>query len=710
MSREILITATFREFDGGDNDQIQREFLRALEAQSYQNFRLIVTNFKEKNTLDVLKQFKIKFEYHQSNLPHYCSFTQVVENGISHIKPQSHILLWTNADMVMPTNFLQTVIDEFKDGYSGTCFPQKIYASLDDFNSNTPVWSEGSKGVNYREKNHWKSEGVEGMYNIDPNHWLPDIVFIDGDNFLDERNKELFLAHRLDGSWPGICQNLMFGFLNKEGSPRVNIVYKSQIKEILNNYANIKNPSIQDHIEAKVRQFKGTEKAYDVIDNFCQAMNYPDKWRYTHPFTKLNQVEAYTVLGTNDEKMAFQLYLKLWKSKYEKEFRQSELNLANKRLADVEPKYYDILGSKSWRLTKPLRKSLRLAKRLVSSTKARNSGGDLKAQLESHPPHFQRIPESVPNINERQYMWTVQRTLRSPLWRNKISSEVAKLIRQNHGGLKSPISKDVTEYVNSMKDQGLARLPDILSQNQIEDILSYMRHKSILDFYNDNRTFKIENIPEGSMMGRLTPADTVNCPHVMKALNHPQVLKVAEEFLGAPPTISVCLIMTSLDNGVQAKEMQLFHRDSDDYKCCKLFVYLTDVESVDHGPHVYVKNSSSFEQIEKKLKLKFGEKYDPEKTWKYFEMRRFSDQEIFEIFDSEDIEFILGNKGTSFMADNFGIHRGVPTTKGHRILLQAQYSLSPTALFNYNPQDKVMGADSYHQYVNRLYFKPNLPL
>ncbi len=54
--REIIICVTFREFDGSTNDLIQRRFLDSLSQQTYRNFRLVVTNFREKNVAGDLER------------------------------------------------------------------------------------------------------------------------------------------------------------------------------------------------------------------------------------------------------------------------------------------------------------------------------------------------------------------------------------------------------------------------------------------------------------------------------------------------------------------------------------------------------------------------------------------------------------------------------------------------------------------------------
>ena len=46
-NKRIIIATTFRDFIGNDNDKIQFAFLDSIKSQSYTNYELVVTKFKE---------------------------------------------------------------------------------------------------------------------------------------------------------------------------------------------------------------------------------------------------------------------------------------------------------------------------------------------------------------------------------------------------------------------------------------------------------------------------------------------------------------------------------------------------------------------------------------------------------------------------------------------------------------------------------------
>ena len=86
-----------------------------------------------------------------------------------------------------------------------------------------------------------------------------------------------------------------------------------------------------------------------------------------------------------------------------------------------------------------------------------------------------------------------------------------------------------------------------------------------------------------------------------------------------------------------------FHVDSN-YRSIKAFIYLTDVNTLEDGPYCYVKGTHVDTPFRKVNKL-LGEKEAP-------------------FTDHLDITPIIGKKGTLILADQSGIHRGIPQKQG----------------------------------------------
>ena len=174
------------------------------------------------------------------------------------------------------------------------------------------------------------------------------------------------------------------------------------------------------------------------------------------------------------------------------------------------------------------------------------------------------------------------------------------------------------------------------------------------------------------------------CPSVLDLVNHPAVLRLAARYLGCTATLSSLGIRWSFPARAGAVDTQLFHRDPDDWRFLKLFVYLTDVDA-DAGPHVFVAGSH--------------------RTAGRLRARPYETDEIERRYGRDALLTLTGPRGTSFVADTYGIHRGAVPLARPRLILQAQYSLLPvfSLLYRPMPAEPRPGLDPY---VSRLLISP----
>jgi hypothetical protein len=111
----------------------------------------------------------------------------------------------------------------------------------------------------------------------------------------------------------------------------------------------------------------------------------------------------------------------------------------------------------------------------------------------------------------------------------------------------------------------------------------------------------------------------------------------------------------SLKGHAQGEHAELFHRDVDDWRFLKLFVYLTDVDD-EAGPHAFVPGSQSAPKL-----LRIG---------------RYADDQVIESFGPGAIQYYRGPRGTAFLENTFGLHKGLPPRTRNRLMFQVVYSLS----------------------------------
>jgi hypothetical protein len=194
---------------------------------------------------------------------------------------------------------------------------------------------------------------------------------------------------------------------------------------------------------------------------------------------------------------------------------------------------------------------------------------------------------------------------------------------------------------------------------------------------------RLDDLAQGTPSAEYDLATVVNCPGLMELVNSPHLLNVAAAYIGCKPTLSRLGVRWTFPAGERRAHYQHFHRDIDDWRFLKLFVYLTDVDE-DCGAHCYVRSSH---------RLGF--------SWR---ARNYSTDEVASRFGRNGLEMVTGPRGTTFLADTLGIHRVSEVRGAPRLMLQAQYSILPVFALAYDPVPTV--DTTIDSYVNRLLVTP----
>ena len=274
-----------------------------------------------------------------------------------------------------------------------------------------------------------------------------------------------------------------------------------------------------------------------------------------------------------------------------------------------------------------------------------------------------------------------QRSITDFNMRNKISNNLAKKIGKCNFEGKSIL--DNINYENTLNANGFVNFGEVINHEKIKIITDKLKHLKCFDPFRPKLgMFKFEDVNNNVHVANYRREDLLSIPEILNIANDAKILNIVQDFLGAKPTISNINCWWSVAGKEQAEQAQLFHRDVDDYRFCKLFIYLTDVKKND-GPHVYVENSHSSNTLTK--------------------IRRYSDNEIENEFGKKHINFFTGSKGSMFLVNTYGFHKGLLPQNNNRLLLQVQYSLNPIGIESYVPKN--IGNHAYNEYVNRLILK-----
>lgn len=216
--------------------------------------------------------------------------------------------------------------------------------------------------------------------------------------------------------------------------------------------------------------------------------------------------------------------------------------------------------------------------------------------------------------------------------------------------------------------------------------------ESLLDWFNGGGLIPPETIKENppsvppcspedlradANIGQVPRERLLRAPNLLELATDPLALGLAEQHLGAPPIlidISAWRSFAGEDGAKEARSAQHFHYDQDDYRFCKMFIYLSDVDE-GGGPHVYVPTTHRSETMASKRPAEGTPDREAFDTW-YFKTLRKSEQDVARWLGIDPVQ-ITGKTGSRFIVNTEGIHRGNPPETHDRWVLQCVYGISP---------------------------------
>ncbi len=287
-------------------------------------------------------------------------------------------------------------------------------------------------------------------------------------------------------------------------------------------------------------------------------------------------------------------------------------------------------------------------------------------------------------------------------------SAIDRLLRRQLG-LSSPADAEepqVTAITRALDQVGHAPLRPV-DALAVADMRAYFETQRV-DPGNEEAA-KDANIAQYPMQA------VVGCPHLAAIASDPTTIAAVAHHLGALPTVLGFTAWWSFAGRNEPKEAQFFHFDLDDYRICKLFLYLTDVDA-DSGPHIYVEGTHRPDFVSQARQIWPGGEADFD-TW-YFQRLRKSDAEVEQVFKSRPVVH-TGPAGTSFLVNTRGIHKGLLPDSTDRLVCQVLYGVSPRIQEALEPLDLGTPATAYIpdwvvakpplDYVNRLFLRPAMP-
>ena len=262
MLREILLVTTFKEFDGGRDSKIQEFWLSHLHKQTYKNFKLIVTNFRENFVEAALIKSRVPFEFYQSQSDCLYSLTDMFENTLKHVKLGKQIILFPSPDHMFDPNLFQVIINHFEKGGGGTTFPHPQYLSMHDYKNN-------------KMYDEYYDRSVNNIFDYDPNKHLPEIFYFDADLIISQDWSKNFFKEKVLGTFPGIAFHLFF---LSSMSKLTNLIFETKSYKIISHV----NPATNkldkvNFLSAAHISSKDWKKNEEIVIRFCKAQNLKKK-------------------------------------------------------------------------------------------------------------------------------------------------------------------------------------------------------------------------------------------------------------------------------------------------------------------------------------------------------------------------------------------------------------------------------------------------
>ncbi len=256
---QIVISTTFRDFDGSANDEMQKKFLYSLKKQTFQDFQLVATVFAEKNVVKTVKAVlgdQVSVVNDPGGGDYKFSLSKTFMNGVDYgLTTHAEILVDCSSDIILQSNFLEVVHNRIKSHTAGISHPNIFCEKTRDGGSKY-TYGPISRGI--------------------------DVRFYSLDLFQDKHVYEIFNKFPSYDYGAGI-ETVLCGIAIKYAKKRYNIFMESKV---------IKEENVRDgRIGIQTRFMReGAKRNIPIVKQFMHSEKIPDKY-----FDLLEMNRAYRV-------------------------------------------------------------------------------------------------------------------------------------------------------------------------------------------------------------------------------------------------------------------------------------------------------------------------------------------------------------------------------------------------------------------------------
>ncbi len=238
-----------------------------------------------------------------------------------------------------------------------------------------------------------------------------------------------------------------------------------------------------------------------------------------------------------------------------------------------------------------------------------------------------------------------------PVWRILNRKAISTFRMPNLNAVQQRIIKDLCE-----KGIAIAHITDLFDDAVLAALMS--------DFTKMKSEQKQRQEPTKRFLTSFIklPAVINTEDNFIKFILDPKIVDIAHSYLGMQSKFYCYTLNTTtpVKEGERPQQSQRWHRDPQDKKICKLFLYLSDVDE-NSGPFMYLTHSA--------YGMKYGNLFAQQPPIGYYPPNGAVEKNI----NPKDIHVCTGTKGTIIFADTAGLHKGGYATQKDRTMVTAGF-------------------------------------
>ena len=247
--------------------------------------------------------------------------------------------------------------------------------------------------------------------------------------------------------------------------------------------------------------------------------------------------------------------------------------------------------------------------------------------------------------------------------RLKLTNPALSVSSNLQGVTGSYTTTDFEKVNNEMNKKGYVHFDKKLSKDICDNLYRYaLQTPAVIPPKYDSRIIYTPENPLAEIY-RFDMQDLVNNEEVQQLMMDPVLLNFARNYLGCEPIFDFPAMWwsTSFQKEASSEAAQLYHFDMDRVKWLKVFFYINDV-TMENGPHCYIEGSH---QVGAKSLDLLARGY-----------ARIPDTDLQPYYKPEAFKVVCGDAGSIFIGDTKCWHKGAALKKGHRLVLELEYTSS----------------------------------